>query len=336
MFLMAATVFASCKKKEQVEAPIAAPTARADEAAARDELNGAYDDVETVYNSQEYTDASNARIAGVILPCGKVTFNTKNFTIDYGQSGINCGVKVLSGSIDVTLVEGSAFKEQNAKLKVVFNNYKVLYGLSKQSVTYNGTAYVTNKTGGTLVSLFSNTQNVEVIHTVRGDVSITYDTLGTAVIRSWQSFRKKTFKNTSGTSTGITLTLEGDTTLGADTYINGTYNNVSEIGYNLNGEKFVCNANEPFIWQNCGTTYAGPYVLKQDTVQYTAFSSNPRLVAAGYTKYNWTATAGYSYQSPTNVALDQSCTSSAYMVEANLVNPTTGASVYNSTSYIPY
>lgn len=338
MFLAATLVFVNCKKKEEVAPPVVTPTAKVDEAVAREELNGAYDDVETVYNSQEYAGASNSnqRTAGEILPCGKVTLDTKNFTIDYGKSGLSCGSKVISGSIDVTLVEGTNFKEQNAKLKVVFNNYEVLYALSKQSVTYNGTAYVTNNSGGTLVSLFTNTPNVEVVHTVRGDLSITYDTLGTPVIRSWKSFRKKIFKNTTGTPTGITLTLEGDTTLDADTYMSGTYGNVSEIGYNIHGEKFVCNVNESFHWQNCGTDYAGPYILKQGTVQYTAFSSNPYLITTGFTKYNWTATAGYSYQSPTSLVLDQSCSSAAYKIDASLINPATGASAYSSTSYITY
>ena len=110
IFLAAAVVFAGCRKKEEVEPPIITPTAKADETAARNELNSAYDDVETVYNSQEYSDASGARTSGEVLPCGKVTFSTKNFKIDYGQSGINCGMKVISGSIDVTLVEGTSFK----------------------------------------------------------------------------------------------------------------------------------------------------------------------------------------------------------------------------------
>lgn len=336
MFLAATIVIASCKKKEEVEAPIITPTAKADEAAARDELDGAYDDVETVYNSKEYSASSGSRTSGAILPCGKVTFNTKNFTIDYGQSGVNCGMKVISGSIDVTLVEGASFNEQNAKLKIQFNNYEVMYALSKQSVTYNGAAFVTNKSGGTLVSLFTNTPNVEVVHTVRGDLSITYDTLGTPVIRSWKSFRKKTFKNTTGTPTGISLTLEGDTSLDADTYINGAYGNVSEIGYNIHNDKFVCNINTPFNWQNCGTSYEGPYILKQGMVQYTSFSSDLFLISRGFTKLNWSATAGYSYKSPTNPVLDQSCTSSAYKIDASLTNPGTGASAYNSTSYIIY
>jgi hypothetical protein len=130
--------------------------------------------------------------------------------------------------------------------------------------------------------------------------------------------------------------LDGDTTLGDGTYIAGAYNNVSEFGYNVNNEKFVCNVNTPFHWENCGTTYGGPYVLKQGVVQYTSFSSNPFFVASGYTKFNWSAAAGYSYQSPTKLVLDQSCTSSGYKIDASLTNPTTGASAYNSSSYIPY
>ena len=344
LFLVAAIVFASCRKKADVEDPIIAPTAKADDAAARTELNNAYDDIETVYNSDDYSDASgalrtsssNARISGAVLPCGTVTIDTKNFKIDYGQSGVNCGAKVLSGSIDVTLVEGTKFSDQDAKLKVVFTNYEVQYALSKQSVTYNGIAYVTNQSGGNLLSLFTNTANAKVVHTIRGDLSITYDTLGTPAIRSWKSFRKKTFENKPGTETGITLTLEGDTTVGADTYIAGAYGNVTEIGYNVNNEKFVCNVTTPFFWQNCGTTYSGPYKLKQGLVEYTAFSSNPYLIASGYTKLKWSATAGYRFDGKASLVLDQSCGSNAYKIDAALTNPNTGKALYSSSSFILY
>jgi len=343
-FLVAVIVFASCRKKADVEDPIITPTAKADDAAARTELNNAYDDIETVYNSDDYSDASgalrtsssNARISGAILPCGTVTIDTKNFKIDYGQSGVNCGAKVLSGSIDVTLVEGTKFSDQDAKLKIVFTNYEVQYALSKQSVTYNGIAYVTNQSGGTLLSLFTNTANAKVVHTIRGDLSITYDTLGTPAIRSWKSFRKKTFENKPGTETGITLTLEGDTTVGADTYIAGAYGNVTEIGYNVNNEKFVCNVTTPFFWQNCGTTYSGPYKLKQGLVEYTAFSSNPYLIASGYTKLKWSATAGYRFDGKASLVLDQSCGSNAYKIDAALTNPNTGKALYSSSSFILY
>lgn len=337
MFLVAAIVFASCKKKtEEVAPPVITPTAKADDAAARDELNHAYDDVETVYNSQDYSSSSTLRTSGAVLPCGKVTFNTKNFSIEYGQSGTRCGMKVISGTIDVSLVEGTYFTDAGAKLKVVFTNYEVLYALSRQSVTYNGTAYVTNQTGGTLLSLFTNTPNAKVVHTIRGDLSVTYDTLGTPAIRSWKSFRKKTFENTPGTATGITLTLDGDTTLGDGTYIAGAYNNVSEIGYNVKNEKFVCNVNTPFHWENCGTTYGGPYVLKKGMVQYTSFTSDPILVAAGYTKYNWSAAAGCVNPSPRNFVFVENCSSTGYMVDASLTNPNNGKVLYNTAYFVPY
>lgn len=75
----------SCKKTD-TEKPAYQQKTKADDAAARSEIQRAYDDIETVYNSRDYADASSSsRTTGNVLPCGKVTFNTKNFTIDYSQ-----------------------------------------------------------------------------------------------------------------------------------------------------------------------------------------------------------------------------------------------------------
>src|SRR5690606_16496025 len=107
------------------------------------------------------------RTTGAILPCGKVTFSNKNFQIDYSKSGVNCGSRVLSGTIDVTLLTPGTFADPNAKLKIVYTDYKVLYYTNNQSITYNGTSYIINgPNGGTLLSLFKTTPDI-VIHKVR-------------------------------------------------------------------------------------------------------------------------------------------------------------------------
>lgn len=349
--LIGSTIFIlGCKKPDEVPAPIEGRD-QADDASARSEMQRAYDDVETVFNSQDYQDASNLRTTSslrtttALLPCGRVTFNlnnnSNNFSIDYSQSGSNCTpYRILSGSIDVTLVNGTTFADVDAKLKLVFNNYKVLYTNSNQSVTYTGTTYITNTSGG---SLFELTElNSKIIHSVRGDLQLKFDTLGSATFdRSWKIFRKRTFENTTGTPSGITFKLEGDTSFAASTYFTGTnvtaqnFSKVGEIGINVKNEKFVCDMSTDFIWSNCGSTYAGPYVLKQGKVEYVSYTSNATLVAWGYTKYYWSAAAGYRTDATGASIYDGSCDSDGYKLDFSLQNGS-GASIYAVTAFQAY
>src|SRR6478735_1274881 len=95
----AAITLVGCKKPVDEVPQTVEGRSKADDASGRSEMQRAYDDVETVFNSQEYKDASGMRTTTAsLLPCGIVTFSAKNFTIDYNQSGSNCTrYRVLSG-----------------------------------------------------------------------------------------------------------------------------------------------------------------------------------------------------------------------------------------------
>lgn len=324
VLVMGTLLFTACKKQEEV-----APTSKgeqADDASARNELDRAQDDIESVYNSEQY--AGNQRGSAVVLPCGSVTLNTNNYTISY--NGVNCGSRVLSGSIAVTLISGTKFSDPNAKLQIVFNDYKVHYNASGEEIIYNGTTYTTNATGGTLASLFTSTPGT-VIHKTRGALTLTYDTTGTGgstFSRTWNLFRKKTFTS-NGTATGISLKFEGDTTIAADTYLPGTYAAVSEYGTDVNNRKFIHTIPTPFVWSNCGTTYSGPYILKTGRVEHTAFSD------LGDYKYQFTATAGYRTDGTNNI-LDQSCASNGYLLNISATVVATNTKFIDYSSFQQY
>lgn len=323
-----------CKKPDEVPAAYEG-RAKADDASARNELDKVYDDIEKVFNSQEYDDASTLRTTAAILPCGSVTLNTQNFTIQY--NGVNCGSRTLSGSIDVTLLTPGVFSDPDAKLKIVYNDYKVLYYANNQSITYNGTMYVTNgPNGGTMLSLFTTTPTT-VVHKVRGQLSLTFDSTGTGnanVTREWNVFRKKTYTS-NGTQTGISLSVEGDTLIAAGTYIPGEYLTASEYGISRDDDKFVCNLSTPFTWSNCGSSYAGPYILKQGKVEYTVDLSTNPIASLGVTIGTWSATAGHRYDSPNSYPFDGSCGSNGYKLDFALKN-SSGANVYSSSSFQAY
>jgi hypothetical protein len=334
------SILISCKPKKEVAAtPAYVDRSKADDSGARNELDKVSSDIETVYNSQQYSDASNLRTtaSGAILPCGKVTFNAKNFTIDYSKSGMNCGTRVLSGSVDVRLVSGTKFSDSGAVLKVVYTNYKVLYYVNNQSITYNGTSYVTNgQHGGTMVSLFT-TKPDTVQHKVRGLLQLTFDSTGTGnnnVIREWNVFRKNTYTS-DGTPAGINLIVEGDTSIAMDTYIPGSYTKASEYGISRDGDRFIGELTTPFHWSNCGTTYSGPYVLKQGKVQYTVDLTKNPISASGITTGTWSADAGYRYDAPNNTPFDGSCSSDGYKLDFTL-KKSDGTNAYSTTSFQAY
>lgn len=343
LILIGATISSmmSCKKKEEEvqPAPVRVQTTKADDAAARNELDKVYRDIEDVYNSQEYADQSNLRISagGAILPCGKVTFNSKDFTIDYSQSGINCGSRVLSGSIEVSLLSGNKFSEPGATLQIEYKNYKVLYYVNNQSITYNGISYIKNgPNGGTLLTLFTTTP-ATVAHQVRGSLLLTFDSTGTGnhnVNRTWNIFRKNTYTS-NGSASGITLTVEGDTSIAMDTYMLGEYASVSEYGLSREGDKFVCELTTLLRWSNCGTTYDGPYVLKQGKIAYTVDLTLNPLSTLGITKGTWSATAGYRYDGANNTPYDGTCTSNGYKLDAAFKN-SSGVNVFSTSSFQAY
>jgi hypothetical protein len=306
-----ATTFFSCKKSK-TEPTASTPSGTATDASASNELDRVYSDIETVFNSQQYHDTTvnaNARTTAAILPCGIVSLNKRNFTITYG--GVNCGSRVLSGSISVALIKGNVFSDQGAELQITYSNYKVLYYANNQSLTYNGTAYVTNTTGGALITLFTGALNTQMIHCIRGNMTLTYDTTGTGLVnvtRAWNIFRLKTFTNAAGTATGITVDVAGDTSI---TNTMGTFTKVCETGVSRDGYNFVCNMPTDFFWSNCGTDYTGPYKLKHGQIDYVMDLSTSKI-AAYADKAKWSAIAGYVYVSPTQYNFDGTCSVDGY------------------------
>lgn len=268
---------------------------KADDASAKNEFDNINDDIEKIYKSTDYTSARVGNMSAVVLPCGKVTLNAKNFKIEYNDT--ICGSKVKSGNIDVQLINGTRFKDSAAVLKVTFNNYKVYYNASKTSVTYNGTQTITNATGGGFIDLI---KAGTLIHKIKGNLNLVFDSAGVkSLSRDWKVYRKKTFTS-NGTATSLTFTLDGDT------IVNGK--KISEIGTNKDGLPFVNEVETPFHWENCGTDFQGPYVLKTGIVNHTA--TNNLGILGVYTGH-FSIYAGYAVSSG-SLAFDGTCASAGY------------------------
>lgn len=279
-----ALTLSSCVKTPTDDILPNTPTSyqKADDATAKNEFDYINDEIERVYKSDDYVNSSEgARVNNsnaVVLPCGKVTLKAKDFKLEYNEN--TCGSKVKSGSIDVKLIKGNKFSDSAAALEVTFNNYKVYYNASKTSVTYNGKQTITNVSGGKFIDLIKADT---LIHSVRGDINVSFDSTGLeSKTRNWNVFHRKTFTS-NGTSTGLTFTLDGDTT------IDGLKH--SEIGINKEGHPFVNVVETPLHWENCGSDFQGPYILKTGIVKHTA--TNKTLLLGTWTG-NFSMFAGYS------------------------------------------
>ena len=304
--ILATILFSGCKKTPTDDILPAdeislTPNEKASDATAKNELDNVNDDIEKIYKSDDYSAARTEGSKKVVLPCGKFSINGKNFTLTYNDT--TCGSKVKSGSIDVKLISGSKFADENAVLEVTFNNYKVFYNASKTSVTYNGKQTVTNVSGGKFSDLITAKT---IIHRVRGELTLQFDSATTnGNTRIWHIFRKKTFTS-NGTPTGLAFTLDGDTTIGGKTII--------EYGVNKNNHPFINEMTTAFHWENCGTTFEGPYTLKTGTVNHTATND---LGAAGKYTGHFSIFAGYSFATGTMV-YEGTCGSAGYKLSMEI------------------
>ncbi len=281
------------------------------------EANAALDDVRDIINNKigggagQRIDKSEA----YNLPCGIISIdssttsnNYKVYKINYGQS-TPCGYKYKSGKIDFQLIAGTKFSDVDAKYKVTFTNYIVEVKANGQVVKLNGTSIVTNTSGGYIYQAV--TENKTITHKIRSSFVITYNN---TVVRPRSVYETRAWSSNNSWA-GLTFTANGDT------LINNI--NVSEIGKTYDGNyDFQTQITEPWSWSNCGTTFAGPYVLKtgKAKVDVTIPNLSPTYysIEAGY---KWDV----SNLSTTPVST-KDCASNAYKID--LVIGTTTSTEY--------
>ena len=281
------------------------PVQKADDFTAKSEYERVNEDIETVLRSNYYENNARTEVQeSVILPCGKVTLNNSNFTIQY--EGKNCYRKVLSGTIDVKLIKGSNFAEKDAKLEITFKDYRVYYSVSNSSITYNGKQYLTNITGGRLADLFTNKADTISFKCRTTGFTLMFDSASIkTATRNWNIARIKTFTS-NGTPTGITFTAVGDTTFMFDSI---SEVKISEWGKNKDNRDFINITEVPFRWENCGIGYQGPYILKQGKIIHKSYAITPY----GYFRGTFIAEAGYRFVTNAPIKVNN-CDSEGYLL----------------------
>lgn len=304
--LLLIVVATGCKKKDKDEETPTTTVKQSDQSGSS-EVDEAMDQVNDVINNKVGGGSSvNGRTTAYNLPCGVVSIDSsttsggyKVYKMNYGNK-TKCGYKYKSGMISFVLKNGTAFNEAGAIFQTTFTNYVVEVLATGSIVTINGTMSVTNVDGGYVWQVIVNNSTI-VKHKVRGSLSITY---ANGEVRPRNYFQMRTYSNASSGWAGLTLSVAGDSISGAD--------NISETGKTYDGNyDFYTVISEDFTWSNCGSTYAGPYVLKQAKARMNVIvpSVSPAYfdVEGGY---EWDYTSATS--TPVKV---NNCSSNAYKIQ---------------------
>jgi hypothetical protein len=218
--------------------------------AAADE---AIDDVNDII---DVISQSNARVKNYNLPCGVVSIDSSQTTssgqtiykVKYGAQ-TPCGYRKKSGEVSFHLEKGNHFAEKGATFSIILKNYKVEVLATGNTVTLNGSFKITNQEGGAKWQVVVESKTI--VHQVRGSFLITYHN---NEVRPREYYRLKTYTSSSGWE-GLSLTITGDTLI--DNI------KVMDIGKTLEGNHdYTTEVFEDFVWKNCGTNHAGPFVLK--------------------------------------------------------------------------
>jgi hypothetical protein len=298
--LLASAMISGCTKKE-VEKP--KTTEKPNDQAASQEVDGALNDVNDVINNK-IGGGSGQRVASYNLPCGviKIDSSTNNagnhkiYQVTYGGQ-TPCGYKYKSGLVSFALQDSVAFNKQGASFIVTFTNYSVEVIATGGVVTLNGTIKTTNVSGGYIWEPIFNSATT-ITHKIRGSLNVTYPD---NTIRQRNFFQQRQWASTGGWP-GLSLTVSGDTTLATS--------GVSETGYTYDGNYYYeTQISTPFVWSNCGTTWAGPYLLK---VAHARMNVTVPNITPAY----FDVEGGYTWDgnSTSTGSLTNSCSANAYKI----------------------
>jgi hypothetical protein len=236
-------------------------------------------------------DTVSSEVCNAVVTIDTVD-NPHTLTITYNGKTRD-SLRTRSGSIVISWVPGTHWTTAGDVVTVQFNNLKITRLLDNKSITFNGTHTYTNVTGGSLLSLNSNSTN-SITHTITStNMSITFDD-GTQ--RTWSFARQRTFSYNSG----IVVTESGF-------HSDGTHSDISEWGTNRLGNSFKARIPTPLVVaQSCSwQVTSGVYMLTNSAGTLTltfgldssgaAMTSCPVLPSVYYLQLSWAGTGGKTY-----------------------------------------
>jgi hypothetical protein len=257
IIFVAVAMLTACKKDKEKDPTTTTKTKPSDQQGST-EADAAIDDVNDFINNK-IGGGSNHKSSTYNLPCGVVYIDSstnnsnghKIYKMNYG-SQTPCGYKKKSGTISFALLNSSAFNTVGSTYKLTYTNYVVESLVDGSTVMINGYLTVKNVNGGYIWEAV--TMSSTITYQLRGIFTVTY-TDGTS--RERRYFQLRTYSSTSAPNdwSGLNLSCDGDTIINSA--------NIYEMGFTYDGDySYRTEIITPFLWSNCGSTYAGPYVLK--------------------------------------------------------------------------
>ncbi len=318
-FLFASTLcgflFTACKKSSSSSngtSQTELQTQADDESRVSSETDASFNDVNTAMegsatitgSSQDRTvrygvtvDGGNQDTVKNSLVCNAtVTFDTTDnphtITITYNGKTSD-SLRIRTGSIVISWVPGTHWTTAGDQITVTFQNLKIVRVLDNKAILFNGTHTYTNVTGGSLLSLTSNTAT-PITHTITSsNMSITFDD---GSQRTWSFARQRTYSYNNGFKIQET-----------GTHTSGGMNNISEWGTNRFGNSFTAQITTPLTAQVCNNSLqvtAGVYVLTNNSGVFTLtfgldVNGNPvsgcSLTNVYYLQLVWAGAGGKTY-----------------------------------------
>lgn len=237
-----------------------------DEARVSTETDAAFDDVNTAMSNQaSITGSSVGRVVryGVTVDGGNqdtlkgklicnavVTIDTidnpHTITITYNGKTPD-SLRSRTGSIVISWQAGSHWTTAGDQVTVRFDKLAITRLLDNKTITFDGTHTYTDVSGGSLLSLTSNSAS-PITHTITStNMSITFDD---GSQRTWSFARQRVFSYNNG----LVITESG-------THTDGSLQGISEWGTNRYGNTFTAQITSPLVvtsscsWQVTTGTY---------------------------------------------------------------------------------
>ena len=244
--------------------------------------------VETDGGNQDTVNVS--RIANATVTIDTVD-NPHTITITYNGKTAD-SLRSRTGSIVISWQAGTHFTTAGDTVTVQFENLAITRLRDNKTITFNGTHYYTNVSGGSLLSLALGGVS-QITHQITSDnMSITFDD---GSQRTWSFARQRVFTY----SGGLVIAESGFHT-------SGTLTNISEWGTNRYGNSFTAQITTPIVvaascsWQ----ANSGVYVLTNSAGVLTlTFGLNSAGQATGcpvspsvyYFQLVWAGSGGKTY-----------------------------------------
>lgn len=180
-------------------------------------------------------DVDSMRMCGATITRDSLN-GYRRIVINY--NGQNCGGRVRTGTVILSMLLGQRWVDSGAVLKMEIQNLQITRLRDTFTITVNGIKNIKNVTGGRLQQLF---MRGTIIHEITSPgMSIAFSNNTT---RSWQVARRITYSASQGT--GIMTTFTG-------MHSNGTTTNITEWGTDRFGNAFVSSTPVPVVRkQNC-------------------------------------------------------------------------------------